>query len=145
MCKLCETKVPNGYADRLPVALRPVVDAARAACNQPRISTERQTTVVGGIAASVNKHVSLGERVPTQTLFSDIPHEHALTALALTNVAVLAFETPDDSWPKPSLFDALRTLAPDVTIMRIIHRNGGTQFWSLAEVQKHYESIALAA
>ena len=143
MCHRCNIKFGNSYAHQLPSYLRPVVDAARGACNSSRVPSERLSMVSGGIAAVASQRPSFGDDISAQSLFSDVPHEHAFTAISATlpTVGVLAFETPDDSWPDATFFAAVHEAA---VILRILHKNGNVQFWSAKEVSNHFLSAAAA-
>ena len=161
MCKLCETKVGHRYAFDLPTNLRPLVDAARRACNESsRLPSDRVKMVVGGIAVVGSEEPTYTDTMIARSLFSDLPHANSITAvsadlnastdLTRRQIRYLAFETLDDSWPDVALFKALVPLdktQPTATILRIIHnsKTGCVQIWKLSEVLEHFQPAAVAA
>jgi hypothetical protein len=79
-------------------------------------------------------------RPPVAALLVDL--NNASTLARRNEVKFLAFEMLDDSWPDAELFQALVPLdktQPTATILRIMHKTGSVQFWTLSEVLEHFQ------
>ncbi len=145
MCDFC-ARVGARYADQLSVPYRLIVDVARRACNS---SPDRDSgsRVVGGIAISVKSKPQYTDTISARTLSLNPSQlgQPSVSEAIVPPVAVLAFETLDDSWPDRTVFEQLKAINPSAVVLRILHRNGNVQHLDIDEALSHFMVRALAA
>ena len=142
MCNLC-SRVGTRYADQLPVPHRLIVDVARRACNAP-VLHEPHPEVIGGVAFSAKPNPLFIDNISGMILWGD-DFKDTGREVAISPIAVLAFETRDDRWPDRSLFEQLEALSPKAHILRILHRNGNVQYLDVNQALSHFMSESRAA
>lgn len=138
MCTLCGKKVGNRYADQTPAKFRPLIDAARNACNPSR--KEDSVGIVAGLAATKTKNRASADEIVAVRLVVDAIPQNIATYIGaeLHEVGVFAFESPTDGWPHSSIFEAIHRKSPKCLVLRIMHKNGDIQNWDVEEVLSHF-------
>ncbi|HEY9760121.1 MAG TPA: hypothetical protein V6C97_33505 [Oculatellaceae cyanobacterium] len=135
MCHLCNRKVGNDYTSSTMSRFRPVVDAARHAARP------KDLTALGGFAvAKVGETMSFTSDVFGAPL---VVENDGAVLLSLfqkcSDATVVAFEMLDNWWPDKVVFDAIKLMGPNVTILRIKNGNGSIEVWDLNEVYLHFD------